>query len=242
MATKKSVPYGGTMFSIYKISLSIDSKYINNNNIGILNNSNIISIKTSGEITKINIYANYNRSTKHLGRKCLNAIMYLIKNNVFKESFKIIFYNTINFNDPIILYSDFFATYIIKVLFRVTELEWVFDFYDLPLFSSIDIDNYNNNKCFCRYLDVYFSKDNKNGEHLIKNEKAFVTHYNVGNRIKSVRNIERVKIHQQGKYMNDLTDDLLNGTKEDVIIKILPMLRNYINDVLDKDSFILNKK
>jgi hypothetical protein len=174
-----------------------------------------------------------------LGKKCFNAISNLVKENVFNETFKYLFYNSISSINPLALCSDFWMANIIGLFFKVTEFEWTFDFYDLPLFSFIEIDN-NNKRSFSRNLDTYCSKDGKTDEHLIECPKAFITHYNVGKRINSARHIERVKIHQQEKLIKDSSADLLNGTQENAMIRLLPILKSNVNDVLDKDSFVLN--
>jgi len=251
MNTNDNVKYGGSIFSVDKISLGIETKFINKENIEFWKTNQLINIMTFGETSKINIHAEFEPNTKHLGRKCFNAILLLINNNVFNTPFVFSFYQSIKNNSPSIFCLDFMTIYVIGMHFNIMEWEWAFDFYDLPIFSFMEINN-KNEKSFKRYKDTNYSRDGKqilrekeiNGKkvELSKGrQQSLVCHYNRGKKIKSTRHIERVEIRQQGKHKRDLSIDLLNGTKEEAIIKSLPILKKNVNNVLDKETYVINK-
>ena len=239
------VPKGGFVFMIDKIGLRINSNYLRKENLGPWKTNNFITILTYGYTAQINIHAEFEPKTKHLGRKCLNAVLILINAGVFKSSFSIQFMAVLNCLFPFIYFFDFLAVFMLKKYFELVEWEWAFDFLDYSPYANIETDNINP-KSLLKHKNSYYSKDskcyrrlrkNKDGKNVLlskgKQKSFLIGGYERSSKIKSERPIYRTELRQQGRYKNDLSMNLLEGTHDDAFEKAMPSLKRTLNKVVD---------
>jgi hypothetical protein len=245
------VPQGGSLFIIDKIGLQLETKHIRKENIEIWKEDNFITILTFGNTAQINIYAEYDPMTEHLGRRCFNAILVLLNAGVFNSGFYFSFMETARTYFPFICFFDFLTVSVLNTFFKVVEWEWAIDFLDYPLFSFMDIDTdiKNKNKKLKKYRSSDYSKDDikvyrkrkSDGKSVSKgHQHSLICHYNRGEKNDIPRHIERVEIRQQGKYKKDLNNDLLEGNKDDALIKAVPVIRKSIKKVIHDKALILD--
>jgi len=245
------IPKGGTLFTIDKIALSVDTCNIILDNYLPWKKDNFITILLFGKITHILIHAEFEPWEKNIGKRCFDAILVLLANNVFQPFFTLAFINTCSSMFPFFLYDKSWCHLILSFFFKLVEWEWAIDFLDKKPFSFIDTSK-ENPLGFRKYKNTSYSKDGgkkyrtveKNGE--IKKEvkgvqKSLVDIYNRAKKIEIDRNVTRMEIRQQGKHKEDLYYDLLNGSKETAFNKILPIIKKKIKKVVGKDSLILSK-
>lgn len=90
----KNIQYGGVLFTIDKIGLQIDGHYLNMEKARDWVKDMPITIMFYGNVSQINIHAEFQPLEKHLGKKCLNAILILLFNGVFNSEFNILFNRT----------------------------------------------------------------------------------------------------------------------------------------------------
>jgi len=237
-----NIPEGGTLFSIDKIGLRIETKYINKSNIEQWKTSNSITILTFGETTQINIHAEFELWEEHLGKKCFDAICLLLLNGVFNIDFTFPFVQYFQRFFPIIIFNKSYYVFLLSNFFKVVEWEWAWDFLDYPLYSFLDVDTKGKNN-FKKYKNSNYSKDGKvirrikerNGKPMSLSrgrQQSLINLYNKGEHIRSNRTITRAEIRQQGKYKKDLTFDFLDGTKEEAINKAIPILKKSVNKII----------
>jgi hypothetical protein len=246
------VPNGGFVFMVDKIGLRIRSCFLNKENLETWKVNNFITILTFGETAQINIHAEFSPSMKHLGRRCLNAVILLMNAGVFKQGFVIPFMATLNNLFPYIWFIDFLAYFALQLHFELAEWEWAYDFLDYKPYSHIETDK-ENPRTVKKYEDAYYSRDDKASRRLRENKDGkmlslskgrqkslVIVGYDRGKKIGSERTVYRTEIRQQGKYKNGLSMDLLNGNQEDAFKKALPRLKKTLNKVLDTNTLVLS--
>ena len=245
-----NIPFGGVLFTVDKIGLQIETKNINKANIELWKKNNYITILTFGNVTQINIHAEFQPLTKCLSRKCINAITILLNAGIFQAPFVIQIMNVIKSLYPFILFFDVLTYYVINTFFKVVVWEWALDFCDHPLFSFIDT-NKESNKSLKSYKNSDYSKDGKKitrfrireGKSILLSkgrQQSLYIHYYKGKKINAKRHIERIEIRQQGKYKKDLTNDLLIGDIDDAFNKAIPMLKKQIKKVIHGNALVLH--
>jgi hypothetical protein len=244
------IPFGGTLFTIDKIGLRIETKYLNKTNIKPWLKGNCINIMMFGNIAQINVHAEFEPFQKHSGKRCLDAILVLIINGVFNTQFSIIFYKMFFNLFPFIVFDKSFSVFLLSNFFTLSEWEWAIDFLDIYPFSSIKTD-LNNPKSLRKKETTFYSKDWKKTRRTKKEngleysevkgvQKSFLSSYDKGKKIESERPIFRTEIRQQGKHRKDLTLKLLDGTAEEAFSNALPILKKNINKIIEKDTFSLD--
>jgi len=247
----KNVPYGGTLFTNDKISLQIETQYLNMVNIKRWYKGKPINIMIYGNTAHINIHAEFEPLKKHLGNRCLNAILILLFDGVFNIDFTLKFNNLFFVFYPAIFYFDFLSVILLSKFFTIAEWENAIDFLDIQPFASIKTD-ITNPKSLKKIGSTLYSKDWKemrrkkeeNGEVYLELkgvQKSLICSYDRGAKINSKRLIYRVEIKQQGKYKKDLSIGQLDGTAEEAFYNMLPVLKKNINKVIEPDTFTLNK-
>jgi hypothetical protein len=246
------VPHGGSLFTIDKIGLRIDTAHLNKEKAKWWFKGNLVNILIYGNTTQISIHAEFEPWEKHLGKRCLDAILKLTFSGVFNLSFMTLFYPMLRSFIPYIILNNSYSFILLSNFFTISEWEWAFDFLDFYPFLSINTDK-NNSKSLFKHKDgnTLYSRDyketrrtkNENGQEyseLKGVQKSFLSNYNKGKLIKSERPIYRTEIRQQGKHKKDLTIELLDGTAEDAFSRMLPKLKKNISKVIEPDTMVLS--
>ena len=247
----KNIPFGGYLFTIDKIGLRLPTYYINHIKAKGWLKDMPVTIIFYGNVSQINIHAEFQPLEKHLGKKCLNAILILLFNGVFNSEFNLLFNRTFRLFFPYILFSDSLVVLLLSRLFKIIEWENAIDFLDISPFTFIKIDE-NNNKSFRKFYDTIYSKDCKKTRRItIENnkkyielkgvQKSLICGYDKGKKIQSERQIYRLEIKFQGKYQKYLIMNYLNGTAEEAFIKMLPILKTLIIKIIEPDALLLNE-
>ncbi|MCL2244200.1 MAG: hypothetical protein FWC03_07000 [Treponema sp.] len=246
------VPVGGTLFTIDKIGLQFPSNYLNKSNLKPWKKGNCITILTHGEIAQINIHAEFEPQEEHLGKRCLDAILLLILNDVFTYNFVYQFYIMLNFTYSFIFFDKSYSVMLLSCFFSVVEWEWAIDFLDYPLYSNIDI-SIENKKSLKKVKNSHYSRDDiqkkrlreRNGK-MVKlskgRQKSLYINYPCNSKIGIDRIVDRVEIRQQGKYKKDLSNELLIGNKEQALEKSAPKIKRAIKKIIHDDAFIFSDK
>ena len=246
----EEVPRGGTLFTIDKIGLRIETKYLNKANIKPWFKGRYINIIIYGNIAQINIHAEFEPNQKHLGRRCLDAILVLLYNGVFNYNFICMFYTAMSNMYPYLLCDNSISIILLSLFFTISEWEWAIDFLDYFPFSSVKTDK-DDPKSILNYKNTFYSKDGKkllrtkeeNGQtysELKGVQKSLFCGYDKAKKIESERPIFRTEIRQQGKHKRDLSVELLDGTAEEAFTKELPILKKKINKVMEPNTLELS--
>ena len=245
----EGIPKGGTLYTVDKIGLRINAKYLNKDKLAQWKTNNWITVLTFGETAQINVHAEFEAWEEHLGKRCLDAVLLLLRNDVFTCSFSLIFFKTMSSMFPLILRKSYSAV-LLSFFFKVAEWETAIDFMDFPLFSHIDTDGANKGS-LRKFKNSHYSRDDRikkrlrerNGKQIMLSkghQRSLFIHYDRGKKMGGERPVQRVEIRQQGKYGKDLSTDLLDGTKEDALEKSAPAIRKAIKKAIHKDALELS--
>jgi hypothetical protein len=167
-AQYSDIPKGGFAFMVDKIGLRINSGYLCKENLEPWKTNNFITILTYGETAQINIHAEFEPLTKHLGKKCFNAICLLILAGVFQPVFVAFFMALLNHLSPLICFFDPLTVCVLGPLFGVGEWEWACDFLDYNPYKHIETDKANP-KTLKKYQGSFYSRDDKTKRRLKEN-------------------------------------------------------------------------
>ena len=243
------VPKGGALFTIDKIGLRIGTKYLNKANIKPWLKGRCINIMIFGDITQINVHAEFEPYQEHLGKRCLDAILVLLYDGVFNYNFIYMFCTAMINMYPYLLCNNSCSIILLSYFFTISEWEWAIDFLDYYPFLSVKTDK-DDPKSLIKYKDTFYTKDwrkvlrkkEENGQtysELKSIQKSLFCGYDKGITIDSKRPIYRTEIRQQGKHKKDLSVKLLNGTAEEAFAKELPILKKKMNKIIKPDNIEL---
>ena len=246
----KDIPYGGYLFTADKIAFKIKTERLNMIGAKRWFKDNPIGIVVYGHTSFILIHAEFQPNQRHLGRRCFNAILYLLFDCVFSTGFSLILNNFIKTYFSYLLLFDFFTVMFIKMFFTLADWENAIDFLDVAPFAFINTD-VNNPKSFrVKKGTTFYSKDwsqkhrnrEVNGEvytELKSVQKSVVCGYDKSKTIDCERPIFRIETKSQGKYSKDLKIEHLDGTVEEAFVKMLPTIRKNIKKVIAPNALKL---
>jgi len=246
----ENVPEGGTLYTVDKIGLRIDARHLNKGGLAQWKANNPITVLTFGETAQINVHAEFEMWEEHLGKRCLDAVLLLMWNNVFTMDFCFMFLGTMSYMPRAPILDGSCQTVLLSFFFRVAEWETAIDFLDFPPFSAIDTDGANK-KSLRQFIDSYYSRDERRKKRLRErdgkqvllskgHQRSLFIYYDRGKKTGGDRQVKRVELRQQGKYGKDLSNDLLDGTKDDAFDKAAPIIRRAIKKAIHKDALKLS--